>query len=266
MRRLWMLVVIYLLLSLACDFSTPEISMPDISLPNVSMPQIDLSQLNLDKAQTQTGSGKVVEENRVITNFTDITLSGIGDLIIEQGDSEGLKIEAEDNLIQYLRVEVNKGKLVIGVQPGITLHPTKPITYHLKVKSIEAINLTGNGSIETAGLSGRRIKIVMGGSGRIKILNLDANAVDVTLSGSGDIELAGKMQDQVVILSGAGSYKAPELQTSTAKITISGSGSAFVQSLDQLTVDISGSGVVHYKDNPEIKQNITGSGQIVQDK
>ena len=255
MRRVLSLIFILILASMACD----------ISIPTISMPDIDLSQFNFNSQDKIAGSGKVVEEDRVIKDFSEITLSGMGNLILEQGDAEGLKIQAEDNLIQYIKVEVNKGKLEIGIQPGVSISPTKPINYHLKIKTLEAINLTGNGTIESPGVVARKLSIDMSGSGHIKILDVETGSIVTKLSGSGDVELGGKAQSQDTTIEGAGNFHGSELQCGTGKVNIPGSGSAFVKVLDRMEVNISGSGAVHYKGNPEIKQNISGAGQVIQD-
>jgi hypothetical protein len=256
MRRLFIPVMVLLFVSLACN----------ISLPDISLPTVDLSQFSLSNQQKVNGSGNVVEEKRVINNYTQVTLSGVGDLFMEQGDSEGITIKAEDNLIQYIRVEVNNGKLLIGVQPGVNINPIKPIEYHLKIKTIEGLNLTGSGSIETPGLIGRTVTVNLAGSGHIKILKADANTINTHLNGSGDVTVGGRIQSQDITIDGAGNYHAENLESSSVKINIPGSGSGFVRALDKLDVSISGSGSVHYKGDPEINQNINGAGQVIQDK
>lgn len=269
MRRIAWLISILLFVTLACDISVPEINLPQVklSLPEINPPQVDLSQISIGGSQQKiTGSGKVVHENRVITDYTDVTLSGVGQVLLEQGDSEGIDIEAEDNLIQHLRVEVNNGKLNIGLQPGVSVNPTRPIIFHLKIKTVEGINLSGSGSIETPGIIGRKLTVNLSGSGHIKIKNADANSITTRLNGSGDIEIGGRIQSQDITIEGSGNYRAGSLESSQAKINIPGSGSAFVQSPGQLDITISGSGTVHYIGNPEIKQNISGAGQIIKDK
>ncbi|HZD61139.1 MAG TPA: hypothetical protein VE439_11905, partial [Anaerolineae bacterium] len=42
-----------------------------------------------------TGSGNVTTESREVSGFNEISLSGRGNLIIEQGNEESLRIEAE---------------------------------------------------------------------------------------------------------------------------------------------------------------------------
>ena len=48
------------------------------------------------------GSGSIIEEGREVGDFTGVALAGVGDLTIEVGERESLRIKAEDNLMPYL--------------------------------------------------------------------------------------------------------------------------------------------------------------------
>ena len=48
------------------------------------------------------GSGDLVTEEREVSGFDELHFSGMGSLIIEQGDEETLIIEADDNIIDLI--------------------------------------------------------------------------------------------------------------------------------------------------------------------
>jgi hypothetical protein len=226
----------------------------EITLPNLEQ---------LSPRKEIDGSGNVVEESRILKGVNDISLKSIGSLHVELGESEGLRIQAEDNLIQYFRVDVNDNKLIIGVQPGAQLHPTQPVNFFLTVRTLEALGLYSSGDIETARLEGRDLAITLDGSGNLNIPELSAQLVKVRLPGSGNITLAGVVQEQDIVISGSGNYRAAGLESGRVRAKISGSGSIEVRALDTLTASISGSGTVRYSGNPEINQDISGSGEVV---
>lgn len=58
-------------------------------------------------------SGTIITEKRNIQNINEIELLGLGNLIIQQGDLESLKIEADNNLLLQIKTEINNGKLTI---------------------------------------------------------------------------------------------------------------------------------------------------------
>ena len=63
---------------------------------------------------TIQGSGDVITESRDVSGFDSVSLSGIGRVIITQGDDESLTIETDDNLMKYITSEVRDGTLELG--------------------------------------------------------------------------------------------------------------------------------------------------------
>ena len=53
------------------------------------------------------GSGKVETETRQVSGFTAIDLTGTGEVTIEQGETESLTIEADDNVLPALTSKVS---------------------------------------------------------------------------------------------------------------------------------------------------------------
>jgi hypothetical protein len=209
------------------------------------------------------GSGTVVSEEREVSDFTSVSLEGIGDLEIIQGDVESLTIEAEDNIISKIESYVSGSTLHIGFERFINVIPTSGITYTLTVKDLNGIEVSGYGDVYIASLTTDRLEVEVSGGGRIAIDNLVAESLDVELSGAGDFELAGMVNQQEINLSGAGSYNAPDLQSSVAEIDISGAGSAQLWVTDELEVNLSGVGSLQYYGDAEVQQSISGIGKVI---
>jgi hypothetical protein len=210
------------------------------------------------------GSGDVVEETREVSGFTGVTLATIGNLYIEQGDEEGLRIEAEDNLLPYFEIEVDGGMLEIGTKPGVDLRPTVPINFYLTARGLDAILLAGSGEIEAPGLEAGDIEATVSGSGEVNMPGLAADKLTVVIAGSGDLSISGEVDEQKITISGSGEVKARDLECSEAVVRITGSGSATVQVSDHLDVTISGSGSVRYVGSPTVETTVTGSGSVRQ--
>jgi len=64
--------------------------------------------VNGSGAQT-VGSGTVVSQARQVQNFTELAMTTIGDVELTQGSTEGLTIEAEDNILPLLTSTVQNG-------------------------------------------------------------------------------------------------------------------------------------------------------------
>jgi hypothetical protein len=210
------------------------------------------------------GSGDVVEETRPVSGFTAIASSGSGDVIITQGSEESLKIEAEENLIRYIRTEVRGDTLNIYIDPAgaLAIQPTRPMKFYVSLKDLTGLNLSGSGTIKSDKIETNDLDVNVSGSGRVNIEDLSAESVKIDISGSGQCALKGKASSQKVVISGSGRCANDKLVTRDTSINLSGSGAAFVNASDTLTMNVSGSGDVEYTGTAKITQNVTGSGRV----
>jgi hypothetical protein len=214
------------------------------------------------------GSGNVIMIERQVSNFHAVSLAGIGELHIEVGDEEKLLIQAEDNLLEYIDSQVQDGSLNIGLRPGVSLDPQKPINYFLSVKSLDSISVSGLGNANAPALKAGNFKVAISGSGSVELQSLEADQLEVVISGLGSLAIGeGKVGDQAINISGSGIYKAQELQSDNADVEISGLGNATIWADKNLKVKISGSGVVEYAGDPQkIESDISGAGKLEQIK
>src|SRR5262252_10451573 len=79
------------------------------------------------------GSGKIVTEPRTVSDFSAVSLSGSGHVIVEQTGTESLTVTADDNLLPYIKTEVHGNTLELGLKDNsmMGLRPTKDIVFHL---------------------------------------------------------------------------------------------------------------------------------------
>jgi predicted small secreted protein len=210
------------------------------------------------------GSGKVVEENRPVSGFDSIASSGSGDVIITQGDTESLKVEAEDNLIKYIRTEVRGKTLHIYLDPAgaMVIQPTKPMKFYVSLKEMTGVDLSGSGTVSSDKIETGDLAVDVSGSGIVTINDLKADSVSIDISGSGQTVLKGEAATQKLEISGSGRCSNIMLVTRDTSMDISGSGGASVNASDTLNVNVSGSGNVEYTGTPKVTQNVTGSGRI----
>jgi len=227
---------------------------------------LSLVLLNACNFAVASGSGKVVSQARQVSGFTRVSLSGTGQLIIAQGNTESLTIDAEDNVLPLITTQVIGDTLHIDYKNDNfqdNVIPTKPIIYHLGVKTINSIQLSGAGSVDAANLSTDNLSVTTSGAGSVNLRFIAAQTLNYDISGVGSCDLSGKVTNQNVNISGAGTYNAPDLESQNATIVISGAGGATVWAKSSLTVTISGAGSVNYYDNPTIVKTVSGIGSLV---
>ncbi|MBE3089496.1 MAG: DUF2807 domain-containing protein [Actinobacteria bacterium] len=214
------------------------------------------------RVNTLKGSGEVITKSFEVGDFDKLIFSGIGKIIIEQGEETSLEVEAESNVIDALKINTIASSLEIGFKSRfINVIPTKDIVFHLKVKDLKKIDLTGAGSIECDNLNVESLSVDSSGVGSIKI-NITASDLEIGISGAGKVNLSGEVDTQQLNISGVGSYDAKELVSKDCEISISGAGKAVVNATQTLDIEMSGVGKVDYVGNPSINQNVSGAGSI----
>jgi hypothetical protein len=229
------------------------------------------------------GSGKIVKQSVDVNNFDRVSLEGSGNVYVEQGQTESLTIEADDNILPLLDTRVTGSELVLGMKPNQNIHPSKQIIYRLTVKDLSEISLRGSGNfyvepaqsnnmkvsvfgsgdINMKGLDADSLSINLSGSGNITVGKIAVNTIDTTVNGSGDIKLDGKSDSQTLAISGSGNYRAGDLETVSANVRIPGSSDVTVWAKNSLTVTVSGSGNLSYYGSPTIDQSVSGSGKLI---
>ena len=201
------------------------------------------------------GSGNVISEDRAVSGFSKLFISGSGEIFIEQGDEESLTIKAEDNIIPLITTEVSGDTLNISHGPGPIVTNTKSIEIYLKVKDIDSISTSGSANVNCSGLSTGSLTIKTTGSGNVDISNLETDSIDISSSGSGNFTLAGKTDSLKISTNGSGGCDAGNLKSRDCIIDINGSGNNTVNVSDTLDVSIDGSGDVSYIGNPTLESS-----------
>jgi hypothetical protein len=190
------------------------------------------------------GSGNVIRETREVSGFTGIDLTGSANVDVTFGEPDAVVVEAEDNIMPLIETKVENNQLVIGLKPNTNISTKIPILVHVTMKSLEAVSLSGSGSVTSSILNGDTIKLDM--------------------FGSGDINLSGTVKSAIITLGGSGTITCNQLKASSVKVDMSGSGNARVYASSSLEAVVSGSGSIRYSGNPaQISKNVTGSGSII---
>ena len=210
------------------------------------------------------GSGNVTTQDRSISGFSAVQSSGFFDVYLSSGATQAVRVEADDNLHEYIETTVNGSELRIDTRDGYRIDTDKDIKIYITSPEFNKVHLSGSGNIISQNqiTGNEKIDLSVSGSGNIKV-DLHAPIVDAHMSGSGDINLVGEAKKFEGSLSGSGNIRAMDLKTEETSIRISGSGNADVYASTKLDVRVTGSGDVRYKGGvQQVTSNITGSGSV----
>ncbi len=235
------------------------------------------------------GSGKSVEKTVEVTRFTGVDLAGMGTVNIALGKEPSLKIEAEDNLMEYLEAEVEDGVLRIRIKDNANLEPTQEIRYTVVTDALDsillsgsgdiiapsiqdenikfAVSVSGSGTVETGDLKTRSTKIDLSGSGRIRTAAIEhpAGRLGVSIEGSGRVTVADLDAKSIEgIINGSGKLRVNGGRVTSQNVVINGSGQYIARSVvsKDARVDIPGSGAARVNVKESLGVSIAGSGNV----
>lgn len=216
-------------------------------------------------SKTIKGNGKMTTTNRTTADYENIALTGSMDVVLVTGKEGNLKIEAEENLMQYIITEVVGEELNILVKKGISLKPSsnRSITITVPYQDLQRLSLTGSGDISSSEeIMAENFEAKITGSGNIK-LGLQAKNARASVTGSGDIELKGSSTDLNCKVTGSGNIRAFGLECQNVDAMLVGSGKIQVNASEELIANIPGAGDIVYIGNPKKESFKTlGAGSI----
>ncbi|MCA9913256.1 MAG: DUF2807 domain-containing protein [Anaerolineae bacterium] len=210
------------------------------------------------------GNGDVIEETRTLDSFNKISISGAGSVVVEYGESESVRIEAESNVMEYLETEVRGDTLEIGTRNGVDITTTRNFHFYLTVTNLEAVEVSGAADVTLPNVQANDFEIRISGTGNVTIQSLQADSLDVEISGAGNVNLeGGEVQSQDVTISGAGGYNGRELVSQDAQVDLSGAGNITLNVTAELRGSASGAGSVLYAGEPEtVDVDVSGAGSV----
>jgi hypothetical protein len=223
---------------------------------------ISISSCDFWDGERVKGNGVSANQQRQVGNFDGISVMGGMDIIVSSGQNS-LKIEADQNLLEYIETRNNGGTIEVYTKEGYNLDPRSGIKIYATAPSFDELHVSGSGKISSQGkITGSSVlHTEISGSGDI-LMEADAPKIETEISGSGSSSIKGTTKDFSVRISGSGNVHCFDLLSENTEIDIAGSGNAEVYASKSLDVDIAGAGDVRYKGNPSIKQNTSGSGDI----
>jgi Putative auto-transporter adhesin, head GIN domain len=215
----------------------------------------------LNACTSITGTGPAVTESRSMSEITAIELEMDADVYLIKGDTQNVVISAQQNILELIQTNVDGGNLKIKTKESISV--TEPIQIWITVKHIEALELSGSGSISSnTPFTSQQITANISGSGKINV-DLNCEKFNSDLTGSGTINLTGEIGKADIDLSGSGNIEASECEIDKCEITLNGSGDAILTIKSELNATINGSGSIRYSGNPhKVKSDINGSGTV----
>lgn len=197
----------------------------------------------------EKGDKNVVTEERAVTGFTGIVVSGAVTLYLEEDAAFSASVETDQNLQDNVITELDGNKLII--KSTKLRNPTK-LNVYVKMPELKylrasgATDVTGKSTFET-----EEMMIFASGAASVK-LDILVNYLETEVSGAADLKLEGSANTHKLNVSGAGSLNAVNLESEKAIYNLSGAGDADLYVTQEINGSKKGSADISVAGNPTI--------------
>lgn len=217
-------------------------------------------------AVTGLAFGQTSKQDRHLSGFNAVHLSGSFDVRVTQGSIESVNVEAPADVIDRIITEVEGGTLKIYTKNNNGWHwnsDNKRMIVYVSIKDVNAITLSGSGDIDFQdGLKAPSLKLRLSGSGDIKG-RVTVKELESSIGGSGDMNISGSADVSTVSVGGSGDFTAQNLVTGSTTVRVGGSGDASVNASEKIDISVGGSGDVRYTGSAKnVRTSKSGSGDV----
>lgn len=230
--------------------------MRKISLAIVMALFVSTALLAQDNQEKISGSGNVVTRDITVQPFTEMSISGVFNVILSQGSKEAVKIEAEDNLQELFTVKNDGNKLIVEMKKDINIQKHKQMNIYITFKKVSNMDIKTVGNVSSKEtLSFDDLKLGNKSVGSVD-LKLTARSVDIENKSVGNMKLDGKAENAVVRNNSVGNFQASSFIVQKMDIDNRGIGSTEVNAEKELKINNSGMNRVKNKGTAEVKKKV----------
>jgi preprotein translocase subunit SecF len=189
------------------------------------------------------GSGNTQTEKRDVSGFNEVKAGGALTVEVTAQKEFGVEVEADDNLLEYVKTEVKGDTLRIYTEGRISTR--NPIRVRISMPNIESFDVSGASSVTLTNVKNESLR-------------LDA-------SGASKIKVEGEAKELNVDLSGASRLEAENLRAENVTVDASGASSATVVASNEINADASGASSIRYVGEPKnVSRKTSGASSVKQ--
>ena len=210
------------------------------------------------------GNGNIKTEVRKVSAFKNLEVSSSFNVYITKGDVTEVKVQGDENLLEYIEVNQEGDRITVENRNGFNLDGSGDLSVYISSPVYNSISLSGAGNLESKNkITGTEpMELQLSGAGDIK-MDIDLPKITANISGAGSMYISGQTKDVDLSISGVGSAHCFNLLAENCKVDVSGVGSGEVYASVKLDAQVNGVGSVKFKGNPaNVNQHVSGVGSI----
>lgn len=203
----------------------------------------------------------VKDEVRQPDNFDKIEISGNIELELKQDSTKNLTISAPENLLSYIKTEVNDGKLKIYTDKIFVNQRIK-----VKITNDSIFELEANGAsriLTEDTIRTSKLFLSLSGASRADLTASIKNSFTTRVSGASSAKISGTVYTSDMEANGASKIDAEQLKSSIVKVETSGASHAGVFAIQSIDADASGASRINCYGNPKNIKKFENMGSSI---
>src|SRR5205807_3986709 len=227
-----------------------------------------------DEAQEQAraggdtikGSGKSVTREIKLADFSKVEAGAAFEVLIVKGEAFGVKITADDNLIDDVSAARDGTTLHIGLKTRSRAVHNGHWKAEITMPKLEGIKLDGASQGTFKGFEAKSFTANVAGASKLTG-DLKADNVKLAATGASKLKLLGSARDGTVAAEGASALDLQDFALVHADVKLSGASKATVRVSEKLDYNVSGASSLSYRGSPTIGTKVkTGAARVKGEK
>jgi hypothetical protein len=207
-------------------------------------------------------AGQQVSRTLSVKDFDQIKVEGAIQLVMVQDSSYKIQIDADSNIINYVKADVSGSELKLKLEDA-KYCGTDSIVIRVGIGELKALKL--DGTVKAVG-EGRiyadDLALSFSGTTDVK-MELSAGKVVTRVDGVAKIALNGQAGVHDLKIRGTAKIDAFDFTVGVYDIDTEGTGKANINVLNELKVKTSGSSEIYYKGNPKkVEEKKSGATKL----
>lgn len=212
------------------------------------------------------GSGDIIEEIRVVTDFYSVSNTTSFDVYVTQADSFSVSVVAQESLLPVIETYTSGGTMIVKTREFTCIRSASAVEIYVTLPEIEELHLTGSGMLICEKIEGDIVELTLTSSGRMIVDTVFCDELNIKHTASGEFESELIESDySEVKFTGSGHLDFGDMYAEELSVSHTASGTIRGGISDALEIDLSLSGsgrIILYGSASNLTTFHTASGRI----
>jgi len=205
------------------------------------------------------GSGKIVDQDVNIADFTAVNAQGAFQVKIRQAEQFHVVLSTDDNLLNRVVIVLDHNTLKLNIEAPSTFFPTS-LAITIDMPQLAGLNLSGGASATISGFTSLQpFSLILTDKGTLDG-DIEAGSLNFSLTGGSTAVLRGSATDIVLVANAGSQVDLSNLILSKAKVNLDQKTDAIVNVSGQIDVTLNHESNLFFLGNPIFTNTSVANG------